>query len=139
MKKLFVTFLLIFFSFLNQNLLSKDNAEIQKIFEGLNLPAHISKNDFISPNSIFILEHKLGHIKEINDYNKSPTINPNPILNIQPLLTESESWEQGFNGFAFSPNFKKDKYIFVSYNNKKNQIVLSRFKYDETIKQAKIS
>ena len=103
------------------------------------MPAHLSKNEFISQNSVFVLEHKSGQIREIQNYNKNPKINLKPILNIESLISENENWEQGINGFAFSPNFKEDKYIFVSYNNKENQIILSRFKYDDKIKQAKIS
>ena len=108
-------------------------AKIKKIFEGLDLPAHLSENKFISPESIFILEHKLGQIVEIQNYNKDPKINQKPILNIKSLISESDNIEQGLIGFAFSPNFEEDKYIFVSYVNKKNQIILSRFEYDDKI------
>ena len=99
----------------------------------------MSKNEFISKNSIFVLEHKLGQIVEIQNYNKDPKINQKPILNIKSLISESDSLEQGFTGFAFSPNFEEDKYIFASYVNKKNQTILSRFEYDDKIKQAKLS
>ncbi len=139
MKKNFFLILLIFSLLLNTWVLSNEDIKIKKIVEGLNLPAHLSKNEFISQNSVFVLEHKLGQIKEIQNYNKNPKINLKPILNIETLISENENWEQGINGFAFSPNFKEDKYIFVSYNNKENQLILSRFKYDDKIKQAKIS
>lgn len=139
MKNFFFLILLIFSLLLNTGVLSDEDVEIKKIVEGLNLPAHLSKNEFISQNSVFVLEHKSGQIKEIQNYNKDPKINLKPILNIESLISENENWEQGINGFAFSPNFKEDKYIFVSYNNKENQIILSRFKYDDKIKQAKIS
>jgi hypothetical protein len=139
MKKNFFLILLIFSLLLNTEVLSDDDIKIKKIVEGLHLPAHLSKNEFISQNSVFVLEHKSGQIREIQNYNKDPKINLKPILNIESLISENENWEQGINGFAFSPNFKEDKYIFVSYNNKKNQIILSRFKYDDKIKKAKIS
>jgi hypothetical protein len=139
MKKNFFLILLTFSLLLNTGALSNEDVKIKKIFEGLNLPAHLSKNEFISQNSVFVLEHKSGQIREIQNYNKNPKINLKPILNIESLISENENWEQGINGFAFSPNFKEDKYIFVSYNNKENQIILSRFKYDDKIKQAKIS
>jgi len=139
MKKNFFLILLAFSLLLNTGALSNEDVKIKKIFEGLNLPAHLSKNEFISQNSVFVLEHKSGQIREIQNYNKNPKINLKPILNIESLISENENWEQGINGFAFSPNFKEDKYIFVSYNNKENQIILSRFKYDDKIKQAKIS
>jgi len=139
MKIIFFLILLIFSLILSRGVLSDEDVKIKKIIEGLNLPAHLSKNEFISQNSVFVLEHKLGQIIEIQNYNKDPKINPKPILNIESLISENENWEQGFNGFAFSPNFKKDKYIFVSYNNKNNQIILSRFEYDDKIKQAKLS
>jgi len=138
MKKNFFLILLIFFLLLSKEVLSNEDVIIKKIAEGLDLPAHLSKNEFISKNSIFVLEHKLGQIVEIQNYNKDPKINQKPILNIKSLISENDSLEQGFTGFAFSPNFKEDKYIFVSYNNKENQIILSRFKYDDKIKQAKI-
>ena len=139
MKIIFFLILLIFSLILSRGVLADKDVKIKKITEGLNLPAHLSKNEFISQNSVFVLEHKLGQIIEIQNYNKDPKINPKPILNIESLISENENWEQGFNGFAFSPNFKKDKYIFVSYNNKNNQIILSRFEYDDKIKQAKLS
>ena len=139
MKNFFFLILLIFSLLLNTEVLPDEDVKIKKIVEGLNLPAHLSKNEFISQNSVFVLEHKSGQIREIQNYNKDPKINLKPILNIESLISENENWEQGINGFAFSPNFKEDKYIFVSYNNKENQIILSRFKYDDKIKQAKIS
>jgi len=139
MKKFFFSILLISSLLLNTGALSNEDLRIKKIVEGLNLPAHLSENEFISQNSVFVLEHKSGQIREIQNYNKNPKINLKPILNIESLISENENWEQGINGFAFSPNFKEDKYIFVSYNNKENQIILSRFKYDDKIKQAKIS
>ncbi len=138
-KKNFFLILLIFSLLLNTRALSNEDVKIKKIVEGLNLPAHLSENKFISQNSVFVLEHKSGQIREIQNYNKNPKINLKPILNIETLISKNENWEQGINGFAFSPNFKEDKYIFVSYNNKENQIILSRFKYDDKIKQAKIS
>ena len=138
MKKFFFI-LLIFYSLLSQNALSGNEASIKKIFEGLDLPSHLSKNEFISPNSIFVLEHKLAQIIEIQNYDKEPRLNPKPILNIKSLVPKSEKWEQGLNGFAFSPNFEKDKYIFVSYVNKKNQITLSRFHYDDKINEAPLT
>jgi len=139
MKKNFFLILLIFSLLLNTEVLSYEDVKIKKIVEGLNLPAHLSKNEFISQNSVFALEHKSGQIREIQNYDNDPKINPKPILNIESLISENENWEHGINGFAFSPNFKEDKYIFVSYNDKENQIILSRFKYDDKIKQAKIS
>ena len=139
MKKNFFLILLIFFFLLSKEVLSNEDVVIKKIAEGLDFPVHLSKNEFISKNSIFVLEHKLGQIVEIQNYNKNPKINQKPILNIRPLISESDNVEPGFNGFTFSPNFEEDKYIFVSYVNKKNQIILSRFEYDDKIKQAKLS
>ena len=115
--KEFFSILLIFYSLLSQNALSDNEASVKKIFEGLDFPAHISKNKFISPSSIFVLEHKSGQIVEIQNYDNKLQINQNVILNIKSLLTENENWEQGFNGFTFSPKFKDDNYLFVSYNN----------------------
>ena len=112
---------------------------IKTIIEGVNFPTHIEKNDFINKNSIFVLEHRPGKIIEIKNYASKPETNQNPILNIESLITENENWEQGLNGYTFSPNFKNDNYIFVSYNNKNNQIVLSKFKYDPKLKSAPLS
>ena len=69
MKKFFFI-LLIFYSLLSQNALPDNEASIKKIFEGLDLPSHLSKNEFISPSSIFVLEHKLAQIIEIQNYDK---------------------------------------------------------------------
>ena len=75
MKKNFFLILLIFFLLLSREVLSGEDVIIKKIAEGLNLPAHLSKNEFISQNSIFVLEHKLGQFIEIQNYNKDPKIN----------------------------------------------------------------
>ena len=58
MKKNFFLILLAFSLLLNTGALSNEDVKIKKIFEGLNLPAHLSKNEFISQNSVFVLEHK---------------------------------------------------------------------------------
>ena len=68
MKKIFFIVLAIFFSLSSETLLSDDEIKIKKIFEGIDFPAHISKNEFISKNSIFVLEHKSGQIVEIQNY-----------------------------------------------------------------------
>ena len=86
MKKNFFLILLIFFLLLSKEVLSNEDVVIKKIAEGLDLPAHLSKNEFISKNSIFVLEHKLGQIVEIQNYNKDPKINQKPILNIKSLM-----------------------------------------------------
>ena len=91
MKKVFFIILLIFFSFLSRSVLSGDDVRVAQIFEGLDIPSHISKNEFISPNSIFVLEHKLGQIIEIQNYDKEPKLNPKPILNIKSLIAENEN------------------------------------------------
>ena len=88
--KEFFFILLIFYSLLSQNALSDNKASIKKIFEGLDLPSHLSKNEFISPNSIFVLEHKLAQIIEIQNYDKEPRLNPKPILNIKSLVPKNE-------------------------------------------------
>ena len=104
---------------------------IEKKFEGINFPVQILKNELISKNSIFVLEHKPGAIIEIENFNEE-NIEPkiNTILNLETLVTEVDNWEPGVVGFAFSPFFKKDKLIFVTYSNKNNQLVLSKFTYN---------
>ena len=56
MKKNFFLILLTFSLLLNTGALSNEDVKIKKIFEGLNLPAHLSKNEFISQNSVFVLD-----------------------------------------------------------------------------------
>ncbi len=67
MKKNFFLILLIFFLLLGKEVLSNEDVIIKKIAEGFDLPVHLSKNEFISKNSIFILEHKSGKIVEIQN------------------------------------------------------------------------
>jgi len=107
MKKNFFLILLIFFLLLSKEVLSDEDVIIKKIAEGLDLPAHLSKNEFISKNSIFVLEHKLGQIIEIQNYNKDPKINQKPILNIKSLISESDSLEQGLPDLHFRQILKK--------------------------------
>ena len=142
MKKLFLTTIILFSIFINFTVIYAENLkEIVKIrIEGLNSPVQILENKFISENSIFILEHKPGAIIEVqnfDDENSEPKINT--ILNLESLTTVADNWEPGVMGFAFSPNFEKDKLIFVSYSNKKNQLVISKFKYDPKKRKALIS
>ena len=144
MKNLFLKGLILFIIFVNFSI-SKVVAEnlkstVKKIFEETNFPVQILKNKFISDNSIFVLEHKPGAIVEIqnfSDKNVKPT--KNIILNLEPLVSQSDNWEPGAMGFAFSPNFSDDKLIFVTYSNKKNQLVLSKFTYDTETRKALIS
>jgi len=138
MKIIFFKIILLFIYALETNVLA-DEVKVKKIFEGLDIPTHLTKNEFIASNSIFVLQHKLGQIIEIKNYGEQPTLNSKPILNIESLIPKNEHWEQGLNGFAFSPYFENDKYIFVSYVNKKNRIILSRFQYEEELKQAPVS
>ena len=89
MKKVFFKIILLFFYALEANVLA-DDAKVKKIFEGLEIPTHLSKNKFIAPSSIFVLEHKLGQIIEIKNYNEQPMRSSKPILNIESLISESE-------------------------------------------------
>ena len=84
MKKFFFI-LLIFYSLLSQNALSDNEVSVKKIFEGLDFPAHISKNEFISPSSIFVLEHKSGQIVEIQNYDKEQKFSVSCIFFIELL------------------------------------------------------
>ena len=104
MKKNFFLILLIFFLLLSKEVLSNEDVVIKKIAEGLDLPAHLSKNEFISKNSIFVLEHKLGQIVEIQNYNKNSKINKKPILNIKSLISEKFALQDIFT--PLSPGFK---------------------------------
>ncbi len=113
---------------------------IEKKIEGINFPVQILKNELISKNSIFVLEHKPGAIIEIeNFYEKNVEPRINTVLNLESLVTEVDNWEPGVMGFAFSPFFKKDKLIFVTYSNKNNQLVLSKFSYNPETKKAPLS
>jgi len=142
MKNIFLIFTIIFSLFFNLKAISSENDKkiIKKKIEGINFPVQILKNEFISKNSVFVLEHRPGAIIEIqnfNDDNIEPKINT--VLDLASLVTEVDNWEPGVMGFAFSPNFKEDKIIFVTYSNKKNQLVLSKFKYIMETKKALIS
>ncbi len=113
---------------------------IEKKFDGINFPVQILKNELISKNSIFVLEHKPGAIIEIENFNEE-NIEPkiNTVLNLETLVTEVDNWEPGVMGFAFSPYFEKDKLIFVTYSNKNNQLVLSKFLYNPDTRKASLS
>jgi hypothetical protein len=142
MKKLILSITILSFIFSNFIAISAEKSKtiVKKKIEGINFPVQILENKFISENSIFILEHKPGAIVEIqnfDDENIEPTINI--ILNLESLVTEVDNWEPGVMGFAFSPNFNEDKLIFVSYSNKNNQLVLSKFKYDVETRKALVS
>ena len=142
MKKIFLLTIILFLTFFyNLSIFAEESKSIViKKFEGIKFPVQILKNKYISENSIFVLEHKPGAIIEIQNFNNA-NINPsiNTILNLETLVTEVDNWEPGAMGFAFSPNFKDDKLIFVSYSNKNNQLVLSKFKYDPEKRKALIS
>ena len=137
-KKIFILFLSLFILLFNKALSTEDQ-KITTVIEGVNFPVDLTKNKSISDQSVFVLEHKTGKIIEIQNFHKNPIINPDPILDIGTLLSEADNWEQGLNGFAFSPNFEKDKYIFVSYNNRNNEIIVSRFIYDDEKKKANLN
>ena len=142
MKKIFIIFILTLSIFFNSNAISEEvrKKTVEKRVEGINFPVQILKNEFISKKSIFVLEHRPGAIIEIQNFdemNEAPKINT--ILDLESLVIEVDNWEPGVMGFAFSPNFKEDKLIFVTYSNKKNQLVLSRFKYNNETRKAPIT
>jgi len=143
MKKIFLTTIILFTIFINLTAISAKDSKVivKKKVEGINFPVQILKNEFISEKSIFVLEHRPGSIIEIqnfNDENNQPIINT--ILNLESLVTEfDDNWEPGVMGFAFSPNFKEDKLIFVTYSDRKNQLVLSKFVYDSKTRKALIA
>ena len=142
MIKIFQTSIILFLLFLNCTIISAENSNkiVKKIIEGLNSPVQILENKFIADNSIFILEHRPGAIIEVKNFDDENTEQEiNTILNLETLTTEADNWEPGVMGFAFSPYFEKDKLIFVSYSNKKNQLIISKFKYDSKTRKAPIS
>jgi len=142
MKKIFSIIAVTLCIFFNLEAFSIENEKtiIKKKIDGINFPVQILKNEFISEKSIFVLEHKTGAIIEIQNFgddNIKPTVNT--ILNLESLVSEVDNWEPGAMSFAFSPEFKNDKLIFVSYSNKNNQLVLSKFKYDTETRKALIA
>ena len=142
MKKFLSVSIFLFIIFINLTVISAEDSTVivKKRIEGINFPVQILKNEFISDKSIFVLEHRPGSIIEIenfNDNNVEPKIHT--ILNLESLISEADNWEQGVMGFAFSPNFKDDKLIFVTYSSKKNQLVLSKFIYDSETRKALIT
>ena len=138
MKKILsiIFFLLLIFSSYS---FSDDKSIIKKL-DGLNFPIQIIKNEQISNNSIFVLEHRLGLIIEIeNFFDQNSEKKINKILDLSSIITDVDNWEQGVQSFAFSPNFSNDNLVFVSYNNKNNQLVLSSFQYEHSSKTIPIS
>jgi glucose/arabinose dehydrogenase len=142
MKNKFLLFVATFFIFFNSHVIfaETDKKIIKKRIEGINFPVQILKNEFISKDSIFVLEHRPGAIIEIQNFNND-NVEPkiNTILDLESLVTEVDNWEPGVMGFAFSPSFQEDRLIFVTYSNKKNQLVLSKFIYNEEKRNALIS
>ena len=138
MKKILsiIFFLLLIFSSYS---FSDDKSIIKKL-DGLNFPVQIIKNEQISNNSIFVLEHRPGAIIEIeNFFDQNSEKKINKILDLSSIITDVDSWEQGVQSFAFSPNFSNDNLVFVSYNNKNNQLVLSSFQYEHSSRTIPIS
>ena len=92
-----------------------DDKSIIKKLDGLNFPVQIIKNEQISNNSIFVLEHRPGAIIEIeNFFDQNSEKKINKILDLSSIITDVDSWEQGVQSFAFSPNFSNDNLVFVS-------------------------
>ena len=138
MKKILskIFFLLLIFSSYS---FSDDKSIIKKL-DGLNFPVQIIKNEQISNNSIFVLEHRPGAIIEIeNIFDQNSEKKINKILDLSSIITDVDNWEQGVLSFAFSPNFSNDNLVFVSNNNKNNQLVLSSFQYEHSSKTIPIS
>ena len=76
---------------------------------------------------IFVVEQE-GFVKIISD-NEVRTL---PFLDIsdrvhKPLFPGDE---MGLLGFAFDPNFNSNRYIYVNYNDKDDNTIISRFKND---------
>jgi hypothetical protein len=138
MKKILskIFFLLLIFSSYS---FSDDKSIIKKL-DGLNFPVQIIKNEQISNNSIFVLEHRPGAIIEIeNFFDQNSEKKINKILDLSSIITDVDNWEQGVLSFAFSPNFSNDNLVFVSYNNKNNQLALSSFQYEHSSRTIPIS
>ncbi len=95
------------------SLLSVKNSEAQKLavnpyVAGLNLPIDI-KN--CGDDRLFVAERP-GRIRVVN---ADGTLRPTPFLDITAKVSSYTNGEEGFLGFAFSPNYKTNGKFFVDY------------------------
>ena len=99
----------------------------------IELEASFKKPLYLSPhvnNSeiLYVIEQR-GMIWELNDGIKSKT----PFLDIRNIVHTPvfPGDERGLLGFAMSPNFQNDNFIYVNYMNNNDSTVISRFNGNE--------
>ena len=99
---------------------------VEKIAKGFDKPIYVVSMPG-DDSEILVMEQK-GVIKLI----KNGKVTKSPFLNIsdrvhRPLFPGDE---RGFLGFAFHPNFLDNGYIYVHYNDKNDNTIISRFTLD---------
>ena len=99
----------------------------------IELEASFKKPLYLSPhvnnsNILYVVEQR-GMIWELNDGIKSKT----PFLDIRDKVHTPvfPGDERGLLGFAMSPNFQIDNFIYVNYINNNDSTVISRFNGNE--------
>ena len=97
---------------------------VQKIAFGFDKPVYIVSNPNDS-NLLYVIEQK-GVVRLI----KKGSVVKTPFLDIKdrvhrPLFPGDE---MGMLGFAFDPDFKENQFIYVHYNDKDDNTIISRFK-----------
>jgi len=83
----------------------------------------------------YIVEHQTGKIRIL----EGRTLSDKIFLNIKDKLTENiegKSYELGFSGLAFSPTYEQDRYIYISYVDARNDIIVSRFTVNKVFQAA---
>jgi glucose/arabinose dehydrogenase len=102
---------------------SENMGSLELITDKLDFPSNIvSLKD--ESKRIFVLEKVAGIIRVI----KNGKLLPEPFLDIGDRILEEPEIEHGLLGLAFPPGFPSKKHIYVTYTNKNNHLVLSRFK-----------
>ncbi len=102
------SYLLLIFAFLFlQNVTAQKLAAIAYV-SGINAPIDL-KN--CGDDRLFVAERG-GRILIVN---ADGTLRPTPFLDITSKISSATEGEEGFLGFAFSPNYKKDGKFFVDY------------------------
>jgi len=113
----------------------EESTRLELVAEGIDFPSNI-----VSPKDgtrrIFVVEHHTGKIRIIKD----GRLIEQEFLDIGDRLIEGRPGESGMFSIAFPDSFSSKKHFYVSYTNRENRLVLSRFKVtEETTKAIKSS
>lgn len=81
---------------------------------------------------IFIIEHHLGTIRIV----RNGRLLAEKFVDLSDRITRDPSVEQGLLALAFPPEFPEKKHVYVTYTNRNNRLVLSRFQVSEDTSRA---